>query len=80
MEGEENFPLAATARLCKQALKCLHDDLGHLRRDRTLYFLRDQPIVVMRDILQSRYLRRWVAHKQLARTSLTPQSLRLTKI
>ena len=28
-------------------------------------YLRDQPIVVMRDILQSRYLRRRVAHKQL---------------
>ena len=34
-------------------------------------YLQDLSIVVMRDILQSRYLRRRVAHKQLARTSLT---------
>ena len=40
------------------------------RRFRRHHYLRDQPIVVMRDILQSRYLRRRVAHKQLARTSL----------
>ena len=33
-------------------------------------YLQDLSIVVMRDILQSRYLRRRVAHKQLARTSL----------
>lgn len=39
VEGEENFPLAATASLCKQALKCLRDDLGHLSRDRTLYLI-----------------------------------------
>ena len=32
-------------------------------------YLRDQSIEVMRDILQSRYLRSNVAHKQLARTS-----------
>ena len=32
-------------------------------------YLRDQPIEVMRDILQSRYLHSNVAHKQLARTS-----------
>ena len=35
-------------------------------------YLWDLLIVVMRDILQSRYLRRRVAHKQLARTSLRP--------
>ena len=34
-------------------------------------YLKDLSIVVMRDILQSRYLRRRVAHKQLARTSLS---------
>ena len=39
-------------------------------RFRRHVYLRDQPIVVMRDILQSCYLRRRVAHKQLARTSL----------
>ena len=33
-------------------------------------YLRDQSIEVIRDILQSRYLRSNVAHKQLARTSL----------
>ena len=33
-------------------------------------YLRDLSIEVMRDILQSRYLRSNVAHKQLARTSL----------
>ena len=37
-------------------------------------YLKDLLIVVMRDILQSRYLRRRVAHKQLARTSLTKKS------
>ena len=41
-----------------------------LRRFRRHVYLRDLSIVVMRDILQSRYLRRRVAHKQLARTSL----------
>ena len=40
------------------------------RRFRRHVYLRDLSIVVMRDILQSRYLRRRVAHKQLARTSL----------
>ena len=38
------------------------------RRFRRHVYLRD--LSVMRDILQSRYLRRRVAHKQLARTSL----------
>ena len=32
-------------------------------------YLRDQPIEVMRDILQSRYLHSNVADKQIARTS-----------
>ena len=41
------------------------------RRFRRHVYLRDLSIVVMRDILQSRYLRRRVAHKQLARTSLS---------
>ena len=40
------------------------------RRFRRHVYLRDLSIVVMRDILQSRYLRKRVAHKQLARTSL----------
>ena len=40
-------------------------------RFRRHVYLRDLSIVVMRDILQSRYLRRRVAHKQLARTSLS---------
>ena len=40
----------------------------------TPFFFRDLSIVVMRDILQSRYLRRRVAHKQLARTSLSTAS------
>ena len=40
------------------------------RRFRRHVYLRDLSIVVMRDILQLRYLRRRVAHKQLARTSL----------
>ena len=40
------------------------------RRFRRHVYLRDQSIEVMRDILQSRYLRSNVAHKQLARTSL----------
>ena len=40
------------------------------RRFRRHVYLRDLSIVVMRDTLQSRYLRRRVAHKQLARTSL----------
>ena len=31
---------------------------------------------MMRDILQSRYLRRRVAHKQLARTSLSASNIR----
>ena len=39
------------------------------RRFRRHVYLRDQSIEVMRDILQSRYLRSNVAHKQLARTS-----------
>ena len=39
-------------------------------RFRRHVYLRDLSIVVMRDILQSRYLRRRVGHKQLARTSL----------
>ena len=39
-------------------------------RFRRHVYLRDLSIVVIRDILQSRYLRRRVAHKQLARTSL----------
>ena len=39
-------------------------------RFRRHVYLRDLSVVVMRDILQSRYLRRRVAHKQLARTSL----------
>ena len=38
-------------------------------------YLQDLSIVVMRDILQSRYLRRGVAHKQLARTSLKRNEL-----
>ena len=41
------------------------------RRFRRHVYLRDLSIEVMRDILQSRYLRSNVAHKQLARTSLT---------
>ena len=41
------------------------------RRFRRHVYLRDLSIVVMRDILQSRFLRRRVAHKQLARTSLS---------
>ena len=48
----------------KIGLKCFPRRFG-----RHVY-LRDQSIVVMRDILQSRYLRSNVAHKQLARTSL----------
>ena len=40
------------------------------RRFRRHVYLRDLSIAVVRDILQSRYLRRRVAHKQLARTSL----------
>ena len=40
------------------------------RRFRRQVYLRYLSIVVMRDILQSRYLRRRLAHKQLARTSL----------
>ena len=39
-------------------------------RFRRHVYLRDLSIVVMRDILQSRYMRRRVAHKQLAWTSL----------
>ena len=42
----------------------------HFRRH---VYLRDPSIEVMRDILQSRYLRSNVAHKQLARTSLSNQ-------
>ena len=38
------------------------------RRFRRHVYLRDQSIEVMRDILQSRYLRSNGAHKQLART------------
>ena len=49
----------------KLGLKCFP------RRFRRHVYLRDLSIVVMRDILQSRYLRRRVAHKQLARTSLS---------
>ena len=41
------------------------------RRFRRHVYLRDQSIEVMRDILQSRYLRSNGAHKQLARTSLS---------
>ena len=41
------------------------------RRFRRHVYLRDLSIVVMRDTLQSRYLRRRVAHRQLARTSLS---------
>ena len=41
-----------------------------LRSFRRHVYFRDQSIEVMRDILQSRYLRSNVAHKQLARTSL----------
>ena len=44
------------------------------RRYRRHVYLRDLSIVVMRDILQSRYLRRRVAHKQLARTSLSAKA------
>ena len=40
-------------------------------RFRRHVYLRELSIVVMRDKLQSRYLRRRVAHKQLARTSLS---------
>ena len=43
------------------------------RRFRRHVYLRDQSIEVMCDILQSRYLRSNVAHKQLARTSLSPR-------
>ena len=45
------------------------------RRFRCHVYLRDQSIVVMRDILQSRYLRSNIAHKQLARTSLSDKYL-----
>ena len=47
------------------------------RRFRCHVYLQDLSVVVMRDILQSRYLRRRVAHKQLARTSLScpPETL-----
>ena len=41
------------------------------RRFRRHVYLRDQSIEVMRNMLQSRYLRSNVAHKQLARTSLS---------
>ena len=43
------------------------------RRFRRHVYLQDQSIEVIRDILQSRYLRSNVAHKQLARTSLTSE-------
>ena len=47
------------------------------RRFRRHVYLRDLSIAVVRDILQSRYLRRRVAHKQLARTSLIARTLNL---
>ena len=43
-------------------------------------YLQDLSIVVIRDILKSRYLRRRVAHKQLARTSLRHMKMMITWI
>ena len=50
------------------------------RRFRRHVYLRDLSIVVMRDILQSRYLRRRVAHKQLAQTSLIWRALKKFRV
>ena len=47
------------------------------RRFRRHVYLWNQSIEVIRDILQSRYLRSNVAHKQLARTSLRQTNLLL---
>ena len=49
-------------------------EIFFLRCFRRLVYLRDQSIEVMRDILQSRYLRSNVAHKQLAQKSLNQKN------